>query len=175
VRTGERPSRALWCASLAGAAVVLGFTVVQSGGGFGIADGYLFAGLGVCAAGYAEGGRLARHLPGWQVIAWGVVAALPITGLTTILALTTEPVHVKAHGVTGLLYLAAVAQFGGFVLWYRGMAAIGVPTASQLQLAQPLLTLVWAVLILDERLSPAMPVAALGVLACIAVTQRTRS
>jgi drug/metabolite transporter (DMT)-like permease len=172
LRTGERPSRIFWCACLAGAAVVLGFTVLQSGGGVGMADGYLFAALVVCAAGYAEGGRLARHLPGWQVIAWSVVAALPITGPAAIVALSTEPVHPTAHGVTGVLYLAAVAQFGGFVLWYRGMATIGVPAASQLQLAQPLLTLVWAVLILDERLSPAMPVAALGVLACIAVTQR---
>ncbi|MYV97451.1 DMT family transporter [Streptomyces sp. SID3343] len=175
VRTGERPSRGFWCASTAGAAVVLGFTVVQSGGGIGLADGYLFAALLVCAAGYAEGGRLARHLPGWQVIAWGLVAALPITGATTILALGAEPIHVNAHGVIGLFYLAVVSQFGGFVLWYRGMAAIGVPAASQLQLAQPLLTLVWAVSILDERLSPAMPVAALGVLASIVVTQRTRS
>lgn len=52
------------------------------------------------------------------------------------------------------------------------MAAIGIHKASQLQLAQPLLTLIWSVLLLGERLPPAAPAAALAVLACIAVTQR---
>jgi hypothetical protein len=42
------------------------------------------------AAGCAEGGRLARHLPSWQVIAWAVLAALPVTALTCALALPAE-------------------------------------------------------------------------------------
>lgn len=68
-----------------------------------------------------------------------------------------------------------MSQLGGFVVWYRGMALIGVPRASQLQLAQPLLTLCWAVLLMGETLTPAVPVAALAVMACIVVTQRARS
>ncbi|GAA1233401.1 DMT family transporter [Kitasatospora nipponensis] len=174
LRTGARPTRTFWCAALAGAAAVLGFTLQQSHGSLSLADLYLFGALLVCAAGYAEGGRLAREMPGWQVIAWGVLAALPVTALTAGLALATEPVRLTAHAVGGLAYLGLVSQFGGFVLWYRGMAAIGVPKASQLQLAQPLLTLLWAVLVLAERPSPAAPVTALAVLTCIAVTQRAR-
>ncbi|MFG3555679.1 EamA family transporter [Micromonospora sp. NPDC047557] len=54
----------------------------------------------------------------------------------------------------GVLIIAfTISQFGGFVVWYRGMGLIGVARASQLQLAQPLLTLVWAVLLLGEHLS----------------------
>jgi len=113
-------------------------------------------------------------MPGWQVIAWAVVAALPVTALTCALALPAEPVRWTLPGVAGLAYLAAVSQFGGFFVWYRGLAALGVPRASQLQLAQPLLTLAWSVLILGERLPPAAPVAAAAVIACIAVTQRTQ-
>jgi drug/metabolite transporter (DMT)-like permease len=111
-------------------------------------------------------------MPGWQVIAWAVVAALPVTALTCALAVPAEPVRWTLHGVAGLAYLAAVSQFGGFVVWYRGLASLGVPRASQLQLAQPLLTLAWSVLILGERMSPAAPVAAVAVIGCIAVTQR---
>ncbi|MFJ1751702.1 DMT family transporter [Kitasatospora sp. NPDC088134] len=173
LRSGSRPPRAFWLAALAGAAVVLAFTVQQSGGaGLTTADLYLFGALVVCAVGYAEGGRLARSMPGWQVIAWGLVAALPVTALTGGLALAVEPVHWTWHGVTGLGYLAVVSQFGGFVVWYRGMAAIGVPRASQLQLAQPLLTLCWAVLLLAETLPAAAVPTALAVVACIAATQR---
>ena len=174
LRGGTRPGRAFWLAALAGAAVVAAFTFQQDSGRLGLADLYLLGALVTCAAGYAEGGRLARHLPGWQVIAWAVVAALPVTALTCAVALPAEPVRWTVHGITGLAYLAAVSQFGGFFVWYRGLAVLGVPRASQLQLAQPLLTLIWSVLILGERLPPAAPVAAVAVIACIAVTQRAQ-
>ncbi|GAA2803601.1 DMT family transporter [Kitasatospora paracochleata] len=172
LRTGARLPRAFWWAAVAGAAAVLAFSLQQSAGRPGPAHACLLAALLLCAAGYAEGGRLARRMPGWQVIAWAVVAALPATASTLALALPAEPVRLSAHALAGMAYLAAVSQFGGFVVWYRGMAAIGVPRASQLQLAQPLLTLGWAVLVLGERLPAAAPVTALAVLVCIAVTQR---
>ncbi|MCW7989411.1 EamA family transporter [Streptomyces sp. SID8375] len=174
VRTGARPSRTFWIASLVGAVVVIGFAVQQSGGAPGRSDLLLFAALLVCAAGYTEGGRLARHMPGWQVIGWALVLALPVTVAGAAVALSTEPLRLTAHAIGGLLWLATGSQFLGMVAWYRGMAAIGIHKASQLQLAQPLLTLVWSVLLLGEQLPPAAPAASLAVLACIAVTQRSR-
>lgn len=172
--TGRRPSRAFWTAAVLGALTVAAFTLQQSHGLPTLGDVYLFGALLVCAAGYAQGGRLASHLPGWQVIAWGVVAALPVSALVTTLSLPWEPVHVTAKAVVGMAYVAVVSQFGGFVVWYRGMAAIGVPKASQIQLAQPLITLVWSVLLMGEQLSPLAAVTALIVLGCIAATQRAR-
>ena len=114
-------------------------------------------------------------MPGWQVIAWAIVAALPVSLVVAAVALPTEPVHLTAKAITGLAYIAAVSQFGGFVVWYRGMAAIGVPKASQIQLAQPLITLVWAVSLMGEQLSLLAPITALIVLGCIAATQRART
>ncbi|MET8228498.1 DMT family transporter [Streptomyces sp. NPDC005301] len=174
LRTGARPSRTFWAAALAGAAAVIAFTVQQSGGTLTGADAYLFGALLVCAAGYTEGGRLARLMPGWQVIGWALVLCLPLSVPGALVALSYEPVRLTGHSVTGLLWVAAGSQFLGLVVWYRGMAAIGVPKASQLQLAQPLLTLVWSVLLLGEHLTPAAPLTAAAVLVCIAVTQRTR-
>ncbi|MEU9594538.1 DMT family transporter [Streptomyces sp. NPDC048219] len=174
LRIGTRPSRTFWIAALAGAAAVVAFTVQQSGGALTAADAYLFAALLVCAAGYTEGGRLARVMPGWQVIGWALVLCLPLTVPVTAVALAYEPVRLTVHGVAGLLWVAVGSQFLGLVVWYRGMAAIGVPKASQLQLAQPLLTLVWSVLLLGEHLTVAAPLTAAAVLVCIAVTQRSR-
>ena len=85
------------------------------------------------------------------------------------------PVRPTATAVAGMAYVAAVSQLGGFVLWYRGMGLIGVARASQLQLAQPLLTLIWAVLLMGEKLTPLVPLAAVAVLCCIVVTQRASS
>ncbi|MGW5205258.1 DMT family transporter [Streptomyces griseoincarnatus] len=174
LRTGSRPSRTFWAAALAGAAAVVAFTVQQSGGALTTADLYLFGALLICAAGYTEGGRLAGAMPGWQVIGWALVLCLPLTVPVAAVALTAEPVHLTAHSVTGLLWVAAGSQFLGLIVWYRGMASIGVPKASQLQLAQPLLTLFWSVFLLGEHLPWAAPVTALAVLVCIAVTQRAR-
>ncbi|MFE2436576.1 DMT family transporter [Streptomyces sp. NPDC059409] len=174
LRVGTRPSRTFWIAALAGAAAVIAFTVQQSGGALTSADAYLFAALLVCAAGYTEGGRLAREMPGWRVIGWALVLCLPLTVPMAAVALSYEPVHLTAHSVTGMLWVAIGSQFLGLVVWYRGMAAIGIPKASQLQLAQPLLTLVWSVLLLGEHLPVAAPLTAAAVLVCIAVTQRAR-
>ncbi|MEU4355189.1 DMT family transporter [Streptomyces virginiae] len=174
LRTGTRPPRAFWAAAVAGAVVVLGFTLAQSGGSLSAGDGCLFAALLVCAAGYTEGGRLARTLPGWQVIGWALVLCLPLTVAGCALGLVYEPVHLTGHGLAGLVWAAAGSTFLGLYVWYRGMAEIGAPRASQLQLAQPLLTLVWSVALLGERLAPAAPAAACAVLICIAVTQRVK-
>ncbi|MFD5715558.1 DMT family transporter [Streptomyces pharetrae] len=174
LRVGTRPSRTFWTAALAGAAAVVAFTVQQSGGALSTADLYLFGALLVCAAGYTEGGRLARVMPGWQVIGWALVLCLPLSVPAAAIALAYEPVTLTAHAVAGLLWVAAGSQFLGLVVWYRGMAAIGIPKASQLQLAQPLLTLVWSVLLLGEHLTVAAPLTAAAVLVCIAVTQRAR-
>ncbi|MBS2536550.1 DMT family transporter [Catenulispora sp. NF23] len=175
LRTKRHPSRAFWAAAGTGAATVIAFTLSQNRGRPTIADLYLFGGLVLCAAGYAEGGRLSARMPGWQVIAWGVVLAAPVNVAVCTIAMPNEPIHLSAKALTGLAYIALVSQFAGFVAWYRGMGLIGVARASQLQLAQPLVTLVWAVLLLGEHLTPAVPATAVIVLACIVVTQRTRA
>ncbi|MBO1331725.1 DMT family transporter [Streptomyces sp. VRA16 Mangrove soil] len=174
LRTGARPSRAFWIAACAGAAAVVAFTVQQSGGALTRADLYLFGALLICAAGYTEGGRLAKVMPGWQVISWALVLCLPLTAAGAGVALSAEPVHLTAHAVVGLVWVAVVSTFCGLVVWYKGMGLIGIPKASQLQLAQPLLTLVWSVFLLGETLPVAAPLTAAAVLVCIAVTQRTR-
>ncbi|MFC9625876.1 DMT family transporter [Streptomyces sp. NPDC056930] len=173
LRTGARPPRAFWIAALAGAAVVIAFTVQESGGALSGGDLYLFGALLVCAAGYTEGGRLAGIMPGWQVVGWALILSLPLAVAGAAVALPLEPVRLTAHGVIGLVWVAAGSTFFGLYVWYRGMAEIGVPRASQLQLAQPLLTLVWSFFLLGEEVSAAAPVAAIAVLVCIAATQRT--
>ncbi|MGW6740297.1 DMT family transporter [Streptomyces sp. NPDC055025] len=173
VRTGRRPSRTFWLAALAGAVVVIAFAVQQSGGALSAGDLYLFGALLVCAAGYTEGGRLARVMPGWQVIGWALIGCLPLSVAGAAAALAVEPARWTAHGAIGLVWVAAGSTFFGLYVWYRGMASIGIAKASQLQLAQPVLTLVWSVLLLGEHLTPAAPVAAVAVLVCIAVTQRS--
>lgn len=173
--TRRNPSKVFWAASGTGALTVIAFALSQNHGRPTVADLYLFGALLVCAAGYAYGGRLSARMPGWRVIAWGVVLAAPVNLAVSLWALPDEPLHLTAKAVLGMAYIAGISQFGGFVVWYKGMGLIGVAKASQLQLAQPLLTLVWAVILLGERLSAAVPLTAVAVLTCIVITQRARA
>jgi nitroimidazol reductase NimA-like FMN-containing flavoprotein (pyridoxamine 5'-phosphate oxidase superfamily) len=66
-------------------------------------------------------------------------------------------------------------MFIGFFAWYRGLAEAGVAKASQLQLAQPLLTIAWSAPLLGDHLGATGLLTAIVVGACVLVTQRARS
>ncbi|MGH8919491.1 MAG: DMT family transporter, partial [Actinomycetes bacterium] len=87
IRVGDRPRPVFWVASGVGTAAVVVFALSRRAGTFQAADLLLLAALAIGAVGYAEGGRLARTIPGWQVIAWGVLAALPVSLPITVVAL----------------------------------------------------------------------------------------
>jgi drug/metabolite transporter (DMT)-like permease len=175
IRSGERPGWAFWTASAAASTTIVSYSVSLGGGRLSAADLLLLGALLVGAVGYAEGGRLAREMPGWQVIAWGVLIALPISLPITLLAAATQgPVDPSAAAIGGLAYVSAVSMFAGFAAWYRGLAQAGVARASQLQLAQPLLTIAWSAALLGEHVGLGALAVALIVIACVLVTQRSR-
>ena len=68
----------------------------------------------------------------------------------------------------------SISMFLGFFAWYAGLARGGVARVGQVQLAQPVLTLVWSALVLGESVGAFTLVAALAVLASVAATQRAR-
>ncbi len=175
LRAGERPSALFWLAALAGLVLVVGFAVAQGGGRPGPADGLLLAAVALCAVGYAEGAVLARGHGGVRVICWALVISLPFTlALTLLHANPAQLGRASAAAWTGFAYLSAVSMFAGFFAWYRGLALGGVARVGQVQLVQPLLSLLWAALLLGERVTPLMLLTCAGVLACVAVTQRAR-
>jgi drug/metabolite transporter (DMT)-like permease len=174
VRAGERPSLSFWAASLAGAAFIVAFTLRDGVGRFSLADALLFGALLTGGLGYAEGGRLAREMPGPHVVSWALVLAAPITIPVTALLLADTPAHWSGAAVVGLVYVSGVSMFLGFFAWYAGLAKAGVARASQVQLAQPLLTLVWSWLLLGEHAGAGTVLAAAGVLVCVLLAQRAR-
>jgi drug/metabolite transporter (DMT)-like permease len=175
LRAGERPRWPFWAASATGTAAVVAFALSRGSGGLRSADLLLLAALAVGAVGYAEGGRLARTMPGWQVIAWGVILALPVSLPFTVVALARATAHPTPTAIAGFAYVALFSMFLGFFAWYRGLAEAGIAKASQLQLAQPMLTIGWSAPLLGERAGPPALLTGLIVAACVLVTQRTRT
>jgi len=175
LRAGEQPSARFWLAAGAGLACVLVFAVAAGAGGFEGADGLLLAAVVLCALGYAEGGALARELGGVQVICLALVLALPVTVAWTLWEMDPAALaRATPAAWAGFAYVSLVSMFAGFFAWYRGLALGGVARVGQVQLAQPVLSLGWAALLLGETVTPAMGLAAVGVLACVMATQRAR-
>ena len=174
LRLGERPRWPFWLASALGTCAVLAFALSRGTGGLHAADLLLLAALAVAAVGYAEGGRLARKMPGWQVIAWGLLLSLPVSLPVTLVALAHETPHPTAAAIVGMAYVSLFSMFLGFLAWYRGLAGAGVAKASQIQLAQPMLTIAWSVPVLGESAGAPAVLTGVVVAACVLVTQRTR-
>jgi drug/metabolite transporter (DMT)-like permease len=177
LRGGERPRPMFWAASAAGLVAVLAFLAFSGAmsGSVEPADLFLLAAVALCGLGYAEGGALARDLGGARTICWALVASLPVTVPVTAVAALAHPPHADAVGWLGFGYLTVVSMFLGFFAWYAGLARGGVAHVGQLQLAQPVLTLAWSALLLSEPVGASAVGASLLVLACVALTQRTRA
>lgn len=175
LRANERPKALFWVSCALGAMAITAFTLSMGGGHVTGADVLLVGALLSAAVGYTEGGRLARETPGWRVISHTLVLAAPLTvPITVALALTTDP-RPSVASLAGFAYAGLVSMFLGFIPWYAGLAMGGIARAGQTQLVQPLLTLLWAWLLLGELFGPTTLGAALVVLGCVALTQRSRT
>lgn len=173
LRNGDRPSLRFWLAALIGAGVVIGYVLEDGAGHWQLADLALAAAIVSAAFGYAEGGRLARELGGWQVICWALVLAAPVLIWPVGLRLAEHPLSSGTWGAwLGLGYVSLFSMFLGFFAWYRGLALGGVARVSQMQLLQPFLTLIASGVLLGERITWHMLVAAVLVIGCIVVGRR---
>jgi drug/metabolite transporter (DMT)-like permease len=175
LRAHERPTRSFWLASGAGAACIGAFALSRGAGRITPADLLLFGALLAGAVGYAEGGRLARDMPGWRVISWALVLTGPISIPVTLALLATGDPRWTGRALIGFGYVSVVSMFLGFFAWYGGLGRAGIARASQVQLAQPMLTLGWSALFLGEHIDAFTGLAAVAVLGCVAWTQRARS
>jgi drug/metabolite transporter (DMT)-like permease len=172
---GERPRRSYWLALAIGLLGVLSLPVIEGHGQLKLGDLFLLLAVVVAGLGYAKGGMLARAYGGWRVICWAVILSLPAMVPLTVLSMALRPPRdVTGHAVLGMAYLGIVSMCLGFCAWYEGLARGGIARIGRIQLAQPVLTLAWSVLLLGEHLTAITWIAAAVVLAAVAVGRNAR-
>ncbi len=174
IRHGEKPSRPFWLAAAGGLITVVVFAVLTGARGRPEpADALLFLAVAAAAIGYAEGGSVSKSIGGWQTISWALVLALPITVPIAIIALASHGIiEPDAASVAGFAYVTIFSMFLGFFAWYAGLSKGGVARVSQIQLTQPILTLLWAALFLNEEITETAMLAAVLVLIFVVMTRR---
>ncbi len=176
IRGNERPPLSFWIMAGIGALAAVVFASLQDGGIAQLhwSDLLLFGAVVAAAVGYAEGGLLARELGSWQTVSWALVLASP-------LMITLTVVSVIQHRPTGtpvewaaFVYLAVVSMFLGFFAWYRGLAIGPMAHVSQVQLLQPVLSILWAALLLKEKLTWPTILGGVAVFICAGIAVRAR-
>lgn len=172
--THERPRPLFWVASIAGAALVIAFALRQGGGALSTGDVLLFAAVAVSAVGYAFSGRLAAEMPGWEVISWILVMALPISLPAAALTMPSDLTHIALKPWLAVVYVAVFSQWVGFFAWNAGMAMGGIARVSQVQLLQPFVTFALAACFNSETITLQILLFAAAVVATVAISTRTR-
>lgn len=171
LRGHENVSKQFWIASVVGTLILIYFTL--SRGNFNsedlVADLLALGAVLASSFCYVQGAELTRIYPGWKVISWVVVLALPVTLTASIfLWVTVESeavITTKAN--IGLLVIGLSSMYLGFIPWYRGLKDAGTARGAQVQQLQVFLTLGFSVLLLDEIVPPSTLICAIGIVAAV--------
>jgi len=169
----QRPSLRFWaCAGLGSALVVLYAVLRSSDGGPSLHPPapLLLAAMLCAAVGYGYGARLSQHMQAEHVICWALLLALPVTLPLAAWSWPTESLPASAWGA--FAYVAVFSMWLGFFAWYRGLALGGTVRVSQVQLAQPFLSMLFAVPLLGESLDAATVGFGLAVVATVFIGKR---
>jgi drug/metabolite transporter (DMT)-like permease len=173
-RAREKPTLVFWLWCGAGTALIAGYLALGADTRFGAGDVELIFAVLLCALGYAEGGVLSREAPGWLVTCWSLIVGFPAVLVIVLVTGLPSDASLTWRTVGAFLYLAVGSSLLAFFCWYRALAAGGVAKVGQIQLLQPILTMLFATLLLGEALNGVMLLVGLGVGGTVLMAQRTR-
>lgn len=170
----ERPSKAFWACAALGSALVLAYAMIMGAGHIQSGDVLMLAAIAAGGLGYAEGGRLAREMGGWQVICWALVLSAPLLlGPVVYLALQQDTaISAKTWWAFG--YVSLFSQFLGFFAWYAGLALGGIARVSQVQLMQIFFTIALSALFFGEQVDAMTWLFAGGVILTVVLGRKTK-
>jgi drug/metabolite transporter (DMT)-like permease len=170
----ERPSFGFWLSALAGAALVIGFSLRDGEGGFGLGDVLLLGAVLSAASGYTVLAGLTKSRPGWEVISWTVVISLPVTLPFAFLTAPSDLFAVPLPHWGAFIYLGLMSQYVGFFFWNTGLAMGGQARVSQTQLLQTFVTLAFAAWVNGEQVDLLTWIFAVAVVGVVLIGRRTR-
>ncbi len=172
-RAGERPSLKFWLSSFIGSAAVVIYALNLGFGQLQLADIALLAAVILLGFSYAEGGKLAKELGSWQVIAWAIIIGAPFFIIPVGMHLTADMLHAPFTAWLSLSYLVVVSQFLAYVAWYSGMAIGGIARVSQIQYLQPFFMILFSAVFLGETISVVTIVIAVIVVLSVIIGKKT--
>jgi drug/metabolite transporter (DMT)-like permease len=151
---GERLAPMFWVCALAGAGLVIAFSMRDADSlSLSIGDLWLLAAAVAASIGYVIFGRLARHMPAWETISWAMVLVSPAS--VAVMLWSAEPARWPADATPWLwiIYLGLMSQYLGFFAWNAGLAMGGIARVGQVQLLQAFVTIGLSAWLLSEKIA----------------------
>ena len=135
-------------------------------------DLVVFAACIAVAFGYVAGGSLTQTLGSMAVTFWGVVIAALITLPGLLLIPLSGVAEAPPAALGGLAYQVVISSVVGYIAWNWALAHGGIGRTGVLQFAQPVLSVILAVLFLGESLTASVVFSAAVILAGVAIARR---
>jgi drug/metabolite transporter (DMT)-like permease len=148
-----------------------GTLLSEAGGATG--DLIILGGTLVCASGYVAGGRLSGVLGTRATTLWGLAVALTVL-VPAFLARAprTDWSSVGTAGWSAIAYLTLISSLLGYAAWFWALGRGGIARVGSWQLAQPVLTVALAAVLLRERVTFPLALSAATIIAGTAIAQK---
>lgn len=178
-----RPRNAFWIAAVIGTVGAIAFAVTRAGDGVfssgGSIWGYLLMAVAMFLSSNANiaGATLVKKgYNAFHIIMWAIVISIPVLLPITVIDLVAHPITEMPTlpAILGFAWVSLFSIFLGHYFWNSTLASIGVVKASQLQLIQPIFTMLFALWILSEPISPLTLLAAAVIIGSVAISQRLK-
>jgi drug/metabolite transporter (DMT)-like permease len=135
-------------------------------------DLVVLAGVIACSIGYIAGGKLSPVIGTWATTFWGIaLAAAILAPVGAILLDRTNWAAVDSISWFAMGYLAFLGTTGCYLAWFWALGRGGITRISSWQLAQPVITLIFAAILLGELITLPLIVVAGVIVAGAAYTQ----
>lgn len=177
----KKPKPLFWVAAALGAVSAAALAYLRSDGqlGGGTFFGYLLLAAAMLAAsiGHISGNQLAnRQFKAFHVLCWAVIVSVPIQLPGAIINWAVHPITQTptAAAIFGFLYASLFSIIIGNYMLNQGFYLIGLVKGSQLQLIQPIVTMILSIVVLHKAVSPITWIAAAAILASVAWSQRLK-
>lgn len=177
----KRPKPMFWAAAALGAVSAMSLAYFKGGTDFGGGTywGYLAMAFAVLLAsmGHISGSTLVAKYSSFTVLSWAVIISIPIQLPIAVVNWSINPITEWPTwtAILGFLYVSWFSLSIGNFMLNQGLHIIGLVKGAQLQLLQPIVTMVLAILILQQSVSPITWLAAFGILTSVAWSQRYKA
>lgn len=176
----KRPRPMFWVAAALGTLSAMALAYLRGGSDFGggafwgysaLAAGVLFASMG-----HISGSMLIAKFPAFVVLNWAVMISIPLQLPIAVANWMINPITQVPtfESWFGYLYVSLFSLAIGNFMLNKGLFIIGLVKGPQLQLIQPVVTMLLSIWVLHVAVSPITWFAALAILISVAWSQKYR-
>ena len=126
-----------------------------------------------CACGFAAGGRLASRISPLAATLWAIViAALVLSPWSAIALVAIDWASLEPASWAALAHITVGASIVGYVCWFWALSQGGIARVAPFQFAQPVVVLLFAVMLLGEHLASHVVAASIAIVGGIMIARR---